>query len=847
MKHKEREVCFKKIGLFLSCFFLTLSEVTPQAASGGSILKFIEKGEFDSAIQQLKPSENLEERDQEGSTPLHLATKNGVPELVITLLDRGAEVDSVDSRGNTPLFYAVQNKNIQIIRILLQNGADIEHLNTTGETPFSLAIRLREIPLLEALISEKGVNTVLKGGDSFLHIASALGSLRLTKYLLTLGANPNQLNALKLRPIDIALSFKNSKSHAEAAVNLIAFNSDRPNDKNLLYFYNAVQRGNYLHQSPEGETPLILSIKQQDLGITYFLLDQEIPLNYQNREGETALHAAVAGNILPLVQRLIERRVEIDVSDNKGRTPLMIAVEKGLYKVMVPYLVEKGASLTARNKDQESLVHIAIRFNGTVEQIEELIKQGVPPSSKNIYRRTPLLESLIQKKFDVTRMLLKYDKNYFATSSDVWEVNERAAQVPVSPVSTVLLAGEGVFNWFFPRNIGQFQDDQGNTVLHYASELGSSPLIIKDLLDKGVEPNLPNNRGDSALHVAARYGDIENLLVLEAGKGDFYLQNSKKESPIGILLKQDPFVISAFLERTNLLNPNSEGSEKVLALEIEEDQDGEILQLLLDFGADKNAGDINGLTPLHKCVEYNFPLGIKILLNNGADLEKKNFNGETPLVYAVSQGNEEMVELLSDLGGDLNKQNEDGNSSLHQAVLSSNLRLIGILLERGANPRLENRAKQTPFFLAVVNNRVDIVSYFILVRPELTRSRDKIGNLPLHVAVLNRNTQLISLLLSFNDIFSRNSRGDSPLSLALDGAQIELVDTLLENDINQTDSQGNSPLHLAVEREVPLSIIRYLIISGARTDQRNGEGKTPLDIAQEKGFAEITNTLINLS
>ena len=71
-----------------------------------------------------KYKQNIEERDINGSTPLHLACEKGNEEIIIFLLSLGCNINCKDKFGRTPLFICILNNQIKIIKKLIQRGAD---------------------------------------------------------------------------------------------------------------------------------------------------------------------------------------------------------------------------------------------------------------------------------------------------------------------------------------------------------------------------------------------------------------------------------------------------------------------------------------------------------------------------------------------------------------------------------------------------------------------------------------------------------------------------------------------------------------------------------------------------
>ena len=85
--------------------------------------------------------------------PLTASVALATPELVKTLLDAGASLQTTDVRGMTPLMLAVANdrQNIDVIRMLIARGADVNAKSRAGETALDWAVKIGAKPAIEAL------------------------------------------------------------------------------------------------------------------------------------------------------------------------------------------------------------------------------------------------------------------------------------------------------------------------------------------------------------------------------------------------------------------------------------------------------------------------------------------------------------------------------------------------------------------------------------------------------------------------------------------------------------------------------------------------------------------------
>ena len=74
--------------------------------------------------------------------------------------------------------------------------------------------------------------------------------------------------------------------------------------------------------------------------------------------------------------------------------------------------------------------------------------------------------------------------------------------------------------------------------------------------------------------------------------------------------------------------------------------DIERIQSLVSRGADVDAKDKDGDTPLHSAVSFDYYDVVELLIEEGANVNTKNQKGKTPLSLAKDKGSEEIVELL---------------------------------------------------------------------------------------------------------------------------------------------------------------------------------------------------------
>lgn len=138
--------------------------------------------------------------------------------------------------------------------------------------------------------------------------------------------------------------------------------------------------------------------------------------------------------------------------------------------------------------------------------------------------------------------------------------------------------------------------------------------------------------------------------------------------------------------------------------------DTQTVKELLSGGADPNAPDGDGNTPLHLLLDHWPPVktsDITSLLNAGADVNAVNQQGKTPIFVALPSTNTrqavEVLRLLLDAGANTNVTYDgDGNTLLHFAVFhSAPATVVKVLCDNGADCHAVNRAGRTPEQLAL--------------------------------------------------------------------------------------------------------------------------------------------------
>ena len=313
--------------------------------------------------------------------------------------------------------------------------------------------------------------------------------------------------------------------------------------------------------------------------------------------------------------------VDFRMRDHQGESLLHAAAMHNSCQVL-PVLVELGADLNARRvgyplwqvtpESADTPLHVAIERRSRDAAIM-LIEMGANPDIQDVlHGRSPLHMAAIFGTSDIVSALVRHGA----------KVNVRAAN---GETPMLLALAKSDFETV------RILHDCG-TGAHLRSASGHSPLhmavknrhieVIAGLAKGDTGANVRDENGDTPLHWAADMAANARYSV------DGYLSALENNRDICE-------IIDALVEcgaNVNARNNNGESPLHKAAME-----SIEIMDALLKHGASVDARDNNGKTPMHRVAQSpaRKPL-LAHLARKGADVNARDLNGDTPLDFATA-------------------------------------------------------------------------------------------------------------------------------------------------------------------------------------------------------------------
>ena len=547
------------------------------------------RGEVDHVRQLLRSGEDVNAAQGDGMTALHWAAESGNAELASMVIYAGANVGAVTRLGDyTPLHIASRSGRYEVVSVLLDADADVDAVTSTGSvTPLHFGAASGNTAVVEALIgagaSVDAVET--RRGQTALMFASSAGRTQVVRVLLASGADLSITSYVVDIPTIAAEDRAAGRVRDEV---LAAFKGDQPQGTSwqpspaevqaAVRAANAarvdasdagpVQRRDEPSADPD---PDLGELALNSLGEPAFRSDDGYSNSYTDlvyrQGGLTALHHAVREGRSATVSELLDAGADIDHQTAGDLTsPMLMAIVNGHYDLALE-LLERGADPN-------------VGSHANLTPLYAVINSYWAPKA-----RYPQQQAYQQQE---------------ATHLDVMRAMLDAGANPNVRLSKHL--------WFMEYTFTQLDVDTRGATPFWRAAYALDLPAMQMLIEAGSDPNVPTMKAPSrrfAFEPPGAETDPSGLAPVPVGGPDVYPIHAATGHAYGT-----GFAGVSHRHALDAWLPT-------------------VQYLVEELGADVNARDANGFSPVHWAASRGDNEVVMYLVEKGADATVVSRRGHT--------------------------------------------------------------------------------------------------------------------------------------------------------------------------------------------------------------------------
>ena len=415
-------------------------------------------------------------------------------------------------------------------------------------------------------------------------------------------------------------------------------------------------------------------------------------VNAPDADGTTPLAWAVYNDDLPSAQRLLRAGANPNAANRYGVTPLSLAATNR-NAAMAKALLDAGADANANLPDSTTMLMTAAR-TGNPEIVSLLIEHGANVNAKGApYGETALVWAAEENHSEAEQVLIAHGADVNVRTNALERAKDRFG---LEGVLTILPHGSWTPLMYAARQGSldaartlvdaganlNLTDPDSTTALMIAIINGHFDTAAM-LTEKGADPNITDTSGTGALYAAV---DVDTLGEVFGRPERPSTDKLSAVDLMKVLLAHgaDP---NAKLKTPSLQRAHTPGEPTLNTgttplMRAAKNGDSAAIRLLLEHGADPNAHQKNGSTALmlaaglgrgtgaftkDYATESELLESIKVLIAAGADVNAVDDAGETPLHYGA-QASDDIVKYLAEKGAKLDVKDKKDRTPVEMAL-----------------------------------------------------------------------------------------------------------------------------------------------------------------------------------
>lgn len=631
----------------------------------------------------------------------------------------------------------------------------------------------------------------------------------------------------------------------------IAINNDNANALSFMVARNFDVNSHYRQR-----IPLHQAIIKNNLAITTLLLQANADTTCRNKDGFSPLFIALERHQnIHLLQQLIAYKADIHERRADGSTILhYFPILQNQSPKVLAYLLAQNADINATDHQHQIPLHHFVssaqnsHFNA--QRITLFLTHGANPHHQDTFGRTPLQvvifnrnlpsNSAANPQINPVKLIMAFLQHEISNNPHNPQIREllRIAQrEPFDPIDFLTASN---------ADINMPGGADGKTLLH----LATNPTCIDALIEKKANIQAKTRSGQSVLCHAINHHSYETICWLLKHQAKLSTED-RTHLNLKMLIEYAPHIDK---------DENGNNLFHLVMMDKNIASSREYLNKMIDCQIDINEKNNAGLTPLDIAFQYqteeflfNYALARNqeklqnlILSHQSIDLKGRHKNW---IHIAIGKIKDAIVKRLINQKADVNAMNKEGQSPLHVATelftQDDRLRIMKLLLAHRANV-LAPKGHETALHIAA-SSCLNAVRMLLNHGAQVNAiSYNDHNKRPLHNAVSIEYSHdqciITKELLDYDaDINAQDNRGITALHIAVKNKNSDLVNFLLTQKaaVNIQDAKGNTPLHIAVEKYKTnhrLELIENLLDYRAQVNIKNDEGNTPLHLITQKNF-----------